>query len=470
MLQFFRSPDSLRMVFILLFFVGLRLAALFWGDPPVLKTEFSWILVGEYLNAGQPLYVGVWERLEPLAAWVYGALYALFGREPLGYRLVALGLGVLHLFLFQRVFSHPDLFRERTLLPTFLFAILLNAHTEFLLLSPAMLAITFLLLGLQLVFSLNEKTTDNTIFRLGIYLGVSALCFTGSLPLLLWGIFSLATFRGTQPREYLVLLYGFLFPVLLVGIYLYFQGALGAAFNQLVVRFVSLDQLLALVRSGVRELGFITLVIIAVALGIFSILRTPNFFNFQTVRHQSLTIWLLMAVPGTLITLEFSIYHTLLFVPVAAFFFTYFLMVNRKRWRMELFFVIYLSATLFFFVQSMQPLVPLAPYARYTQRKSLSPPPDFSERRVWVLSDDPSYYQNNLPVMPYLDSRLFVLDFQESQNYADLTQIVEEVLSSRPEIIVDPRRQFSILLRELPVLKAHYSPNADSTRWRKKKP
>lgn len=466
MLQFFRSPDGLRMVFILLFFVGVRLAALFLGDPPLLKAEFSWILVGEYLNAGEPLYTGVWERLEPLTAWLYGGLYALFGREPLGYRLVAVLLGVVQLFLFRRVFSHPDLFRERTLLPTFLFALLLNAHLEFLLLSPALLAMTFLLLALRLVFSLNEKTTDSTIFQIGFYIGLAVLCFTSASPLLFWGISGLAIFRGTQAREYFVLLYGFLFPLLLVGLFLLFQDALAAALNQLVLRLVSFDQLLALIQSGIRESGFVALVLIAIVLGAFSVLRTPNFFNFQTVRHQSLTIWLLMAVPGALITLDFAVYHTLLFVPVGAFFFTYFLMVSYKRWRMELFFVVYLLTSLFFFVQSFHPPALFSSYARYTARKSLAAPPSFSGQRVWVLSDDPSFYQHNLPVMPYLDSRLFILDVQGAQGYNDLTQIVEHVLTKRPEIIVDPRRQFSILLRKLPVLQTYYTPNADSTLWR----
>ncbi|MGF1532488.1 MAG: hypothetical protein ACFCUI_02200 [Bernardetiaceae bacterium] len=465
MIQFFRASDGVRLVFVLLLFLLPRLFVLLATDWQTWEREFDWILVGEYLHEGRLLYVQTWEQIEPLTAWLYGVLYGAFGRHPLGYRVVAMLVCGVQLLLFQRAIADPDIYRERTLLPTFLFALLLHTHESFLLLSPTLLALTFLLLALQIVFRLNEKTSVSVIFSLGGLLGVATLFFLGSFFFLLWALVGLATFRGTRLREYLVLLYGYLLPLLLMGMYLYVRGTLGAATDQLLVPLLGLGQwgaVLGINFSGALLVGVLWL---GLALGMVQVLRTTSFVNFQTVRHQSMTVWVIFSLSGIFFTLNFTVYQHLLLLPAAAFFLTYLLLYPFRVWKRELAFSIYFLAVVFSFVQSTYTPFPMTAYTDYAQTVRLSDAPDFAGKRVWVLGDDPSFYQNNYAVMPYLNSRLLVLDLQRPQSYASLAVLAEQMLYFRPEIIVDPRDQFSLLLRRMPLLHDRYTYDATQQVW-----
>ncbi|MEM6297432.1 MAG: hypothetical protein AAF740_01960 [Bacteroidota bacterium] len=466
MIQFFRNSDILRWGAVVLVFLVIRLPLLLSQGFDAYADEFSWILVGEYLAQGKQLYVEAWERLEILTAWTYGGLYSIFGRNTLGYRLVGVMLGLLQVFLFRQAVRHPDLYRERTTLPTFIFVLLLHSHATFLILSPTSISLTFLLLALDRVFLLDERTTDYEIFRLGIYIGLASLAFFGSIAFLLFGLISLGTFRGTKPREYLVFLYGSFFPPLLFGLYLYQYGALELALNQIIVPFVSIGQLVLTFTNGILDAVFLILAAIGLLLGVFKVLQTTNFVNFQTVRHQAMTVWGVICFLGILITLDFSVYQSILFMPMVAFFFPYFLMARYKKWRVELFFGIYTLLIFFSLYQSVFNYFNSSFYSAYADKVTLNSPPDFQDKRIWVLDTDPSWYQSNYPVMPYLDSRLFILDLQETQSHASLVELATEIRQNRPEIIIDPQRQFSIILKKIPLLREDYQPNAEETEWR----
>ena len=85
-------------------------------------------------------------------------------------------------------------------------------------LSPVLMSLTFLLLSLNNIFKrIDKQTKDEFFLNTGIFLGLATLFYLPSLFFLPALMLSLLLFTASLFRRYILLLYGFMIPVVLSG-------------------------------------------------------------------------------------------------------------------------------------------------------------------------------------------------------------------------------------------------------------
>ena len=98
---------------------------------------------------------------------------------------------------------------------------------DFYSMAPVMIAITFMLPAVDQVFKmLKTGNTDQGMFFVGFCISCATLCYFPSFVFLLMLCLVLLFYTSTVPRRYAILLFGFLFPLILVATYFFFFSAL----------------------------------------------------------------------------------------------------------------------------------------------------------------------------------------------------------------------------------------------------
>jgi len=112
--------------------------------------------------------------------------------------------------------------KEISLLPGMFYVLLSSAFSEFLYLSPLILANTFYIIVLLELFSSYRKySAAGAIFNIGLWAGVASLFYGSHLFLFILGIAGLGILRSFNIREQLMAISGLLTPYILTGTYFF---------------------------------------------------------------------------------------------------------------------------------------------------------------------------------------------------------------------------------------------------------
>ena len=111
---------------------------------------------------------------------------------------------------------------EISLLPGMFYVLLSSAFSEFLYLSPLILANTFYIIVLMELFSTYRKySAAGAIFNIGLWAGVASLFYGSYLFLFILGMAGLAILRSFKLKEQLMAISGLLVPYILTGTYFF---------------------------------------------------------------------------------------------------------------------------------------------------------------------------------------------------------------------------------------------------------
>ncbi len=111
---------------------------------------------------------------------------------------------------------------EISLLPGMFYVLLSSAFSEFLYLSPLILANTFYIIVLMELLSTYRKySAAGAIFNIGLWAGVASLFYGSYLFLFILGVAGLAILRSFKLREQLMAISGLLVPYILAGTYFF---------------------------------------------------------------------------------------------------------------------------------------------------------------------------------------------------------------------------------------------------------
>ena len=107
---------------------------------------------------------------------------------------------------------------EISLLPGMFYVLLSSAFSDFLYLSPLILANTFYIIVLMELFSTYRKySAAGAIFNIGLWAGVASLFYSSYLFLFVLGMAGLSIFRSFKLKEQLMAISGLLTPYILTG-------------------------------------------------------------------------------------------------------------------------------------------------------------------------------------------------------------------------------------------------------------
>lgn len=180
MLALFRNNESFT-VFLLAAYIGvLRLPAILgWVAPP--------------------------EGEEAPAGWLYLWLLGGLGAAPLWSAIAAAGLVFVQALMVNRLANKYRMAEERTWLPGMLYGLMTSCVPDFLFLSPALVATTFLPLGLWRLFSVYRRPLAfSAVFDAAIWFTLATLFYPPASWFILVGFLSFFTLRSFSVREQMV--------------------------------------------------------------------------------------------------------------------------------------------------------------------------------------------------------------------------------------------------------------------------
>jgi hypothetical protein len=204
MLTIFRTNQQLANIFLLLYLAVLHIVI--WTHPPTVVPESH----------------GVWTKLlyqeiSPLTIWSH---------------IAAFGLVFLQAIFINLLMARYRVSSEIAMLPGLFYCLFACFLPDFLVLSPVLLANTFLILSTLYLFDIYKNNAPAArIFDVGLWLGVASLFHFGYNVFFLWGIIGLGILRGLNLKEMLMYIIGFIVPYFVFGTYLFWTDRLPMFFQ-----------------------------------------------------------------------------------------------------------------------------------------------------------------------------------------------------------------------------------------------
>ncbi|MCC5945221.1 MAG: glycosyltransferase family 39 protein [Bernardetiaceae bacterium] len=462
MLQLFRVNDPFRLILILGILILLRIPFV-WQEAALSAPELSWLLVGEKVRMGDWLYSQTWEHIAPFSGWLYASFHYFFGRSEWALRVFAIILVFLQAILFNNLLLKREFFKERSYLPALLYVIVMSYVPDFMRLSPMLIALTFLLMIMRRVFTLEEKTSDARIFSIGVLAGLAYLFHYPTIIFLIWIAIGLNVFRSTNLRQYMLMLFGFSLPFFAVFIFLYYTGGLRVF---LLYNIFSFFQLSPSFSISLRESLWLFAPLVLVLLwSLFKVFSKGNYINFQTYCHQMMVLWLILSVLMLPLCYNFDAFQFVVFVPMIAFFMSYAFLNFKRQWLAELYFLTIMGFLVAISLHWEFRFVPEGWWVDLEKTEIKAPASaDFAHqnKKILVLGSDKSFYMKNQAVTPYLNWDISQRHFGRLNYYDIMIGIFDNIKSDMPELIIDIDNKNKVTFERIPLFYEYYEPKADS--------
>jgi len=383
-------------------------------------------------------------------------------RSQLAYEITSLLIVFFQCFLFNKLLLKNKAYNENTYIPGLIYAVLISYFFDFFTLSPFVIGLTFLLLALNHIFSHIEVRAkrDEKILNIGVYLGIASLFYFPFIVFLPATLLIFLFFTGTIPRRYLLVLFGFSLPFLLIGCYFLILGRL----NDLLYNFIfsplfyktwyfSLTS--AIILFGVPLIYLLTS---WVALG-----QKGRMTNYQSRLSQCMFIWFFFSVVFVVIGDSHTPNLYQIFVPVLGYYLGHYFLLFRRKFLAEISFsALFLSMVLlnygtyygFFFTSKY---IDNGSYMVTTSMDKA-----VSGKRLLVLGENLNHYYDNSMATPFLNWQLSKRVFTNMDYYDNLTMILKGFKKDMPEVIIDENEIMPGILAKIPYLKDRYEKEADN--------
>lgn len=416
------------------------------------------MIIGERLSEGNVLYRDLWTETGPAAATVYWIIDSLFGRSQAVYKIIALLLVGYQSLLFNRILIRSQSLSQPMYIPALIYACLSILSTDFLTLSPQLMANTSLLMALSLVSEhiMNRMKQDERIQYIGFFLIISTLLYFPYVVFLVGVILVLMIFTGTILRRYFLIAYGYFIPLILVAIYYWYMDGLTFFWQQFVVA--------GFLRIADPVISAKALLLIASVPAIFLLFAIAKFFgrirytNFQITLIQVIILLFVFAGIGYWLSPFKSPHSLLIFLPFAAYLISHFFALIKRRFTSELVFAIFLTLII---------LWNMSAYSRYSPANSLidlsglmAGPSKWDKvangKRVMLLTPELNVLRECTLASPGLNWEISSQVYKNPDEYSKMVMVYNQIKSEKPELIIDPSGLMNEIFRKMPSLKAEY--------------
>jgi len=453
LLSFFKLNDPLRLV-------ALAILAFLLKLPTLLNTvaypeTIHWFTIGEAMQSSA-MYVDIWDGLAPFSAIIYMVFTWLFGRSILWLLLLGTALTFFQALIINTYSKKAKLFENNTNLPAFAFVILSSTSPSFFTLSPALMGLTFILLGLGKLLSHVEfrAKKDLHIILIGLYLGSSILFFLPYVFIIPISLLLLALFSNTVIRRFLLLFFASVTPLIMAFIY---YGLISDHPAYFVNNFFLINTSFSFYPSvswlqAVKTIAFPLFILI---LGVLSFGKQRRLTNYQNRVMQLFLALGVMLLSVLLLEKPITYYGLVFILPIASYFTVHFISLFRNR-----IYTLILSATLFlappailwsystslFLGLAIDPINPI-------NREYF---PIVKNKKIMVLGDAPYLYKEAKLAGPFYNWGLSKQFFTKLDYYDNLVFLQHHLEKSAPEIIIDLENNWPQIAERLPVIASQY--------------
>lgn len=437
MFSFFKINDPSRIIILFIVLLIVRIPFYINGIQLTIP-ELNHFLIGESLTNGSTLYISLWEDISPLSAWLFMLIHFIFGKSIWVYHVLGFFLMFYQSLLFNSITYRNRLYNDNTYVPSLIYGLLMNLSFGMYTLSPILISTTFILLALNNVFRQVEfrMKADEPILYIGLYLGLATLFY---LPAALFGFITIAIlliFSNTIGRRYLLVIYGFALPLLLVVSYYYLIGGADDAWEIFSAKIFNPNKVEYQNRQSLILL--ISLPLVFFIIGLLRIFQRTRFSNYQMRLVQLIMLWLLASLPILYWTEKLIVSFTI-FIPAFAVIITHFFLLVKRGVKAELVFSIFLIGIIYInlaiiynwhgidkYIDHDNVLVVDSPFANEVKNK-----------KTVILGDDFSLYKEAMLATPFLDWQLAKETLRNPDYYQNATDIYNGFVNDPPEVIVD---------------------------------
>lgn len=452
MIALFRINDPYRLVLVLLILIGLRIPFLTEEILPTLP-QFRWMLVGERLASGSFLYKDVYDYLAPFSGLVFQLMDFLFGRSMLASSIASIFIVLVQSVIFNNFLLANKTFTEGTYLPAYCYAVFMSIHFDFLVLSPALMSLTFILLALSNIFKrIDNQTKDELFMSTGVYLGIAAMFYLPSVVIFFTFLIILIIYSNSLLRRLMMMSVGFFMVLLLVTGYYYLFGILPQFKAFFLDSIWAFDQINYF--SGWRVLSFLAFPLALVVFSIFYIYWKGKFANFQLKFQQAMLFLLLGSAIMLFFVRELAYFSWIYMMPVVAFFVAHLLLLIKQKIYVESINLMMLVTVYF-----------LASYSydwsrEYEKEYFLSEdtPVILKDRKITILGDQLSMYISAKSATPFINWRVSEKLFGDTEYYDNLVNILSAFENDPPEMVLDIAGVMPRIQEKIPSLKRNYVP------------
>lgn len=466
MLQFFKLNDPFRLVGILLFLGVFRLPYLLIGTP-LIQPEMIWLLIGERIANGIPMYGGIMDDTGPFAALAYGLLYALFGKSLTAHHVLAAFVVFFQVAYLNYLFIRFKTYKENTYLPAIVMLVYFHLSYDFLILSPSLMGNMFILLAFGQLFSQTSlsKNATESILLLGLFGGI-ALCFhfplVVFLPLMI--VFGVVI-GGFNFQQLSLVVTAYLLPFALVAMYFFWIEGLEEFFVEFVLASRKIERSL---HTTIGELAFVFFVpAIFSTLGFLAILLVKKLYVNQQKQNQLMILYLVCASFTVFLANRTIGYQFLGLIPVFTFYTVHYLNSLRRPFlQSALFYLILLGAPFigasWLFYKQKDPT-----YYNYAVKEG-SEYQFTAGASILVLGEDLGYYREAKLATPYLNFSMAKPYLESHNSFGQMAKINRFFLEEQPEWVIDQEGVFAAMLPFYPQIQEWYVQDSPG-RYRLKK-
>ncbi len=458
MLTFFRINSFFQII--TLFVLMLLLKMLFIIRPlPVLLPELEWMLLGEKLNQNIPLYGGVLTDVGPFSALVYQLIDFWFGRSQAAYEVFASVVVFFQALLFVFITHNRQTFTERNYVPGLIYMLLMNVSFDLTKLSPPLMALTFLLLALNILLRQIESRSGVTddVFEVGLFIGIASLFHLPSFAYILWAIASLVFFTAVNLRQIFLVLLAFILPVFFTFLFFYFSDT-GEAFKDMWLMGIFRINRFSL--EGIDSLfAAYLLPFLLTIFGVFRVLRGSRYNSFQNRSHQITILFGLFAFVSLVLSKNLIPYHLCFLIPALALFISGFFLHLKGTFIPEVIFISFMLCVLGIQFQGVFPLAGNGyDQLGHLRVKEVALPEQLQGKKILVTGDRTDAYRHSPMATGYLNWNLSKRDLQHPDNYESIVNIYKNFSRDMPEVILDHQNVIPAIFNYLPDLKEKYIP------------
>lgn len=471
MLSYFRINDPYRLIIIfviLILFRAPHFISSSWHTIP----ELSWMIVGERMNEGAMLYVGIWDDIGPLSAWIYRSLDFLFGRSQLALQILGLLLFFFQISYLNYISLKHKMYNENNYLPALFSGVLGLTFFNIITLSPQQLGLTFVLFSMNSLFSHIEtrNKTDGNLLNIGLYIGIASLFFLPYSIMIFLHIAGLIFFTNTIKRRYLLLIYGAGIPCIICWLIYVWHGKTDELFANYFHSLFSFETEQFLTYKSILILSGATIILFT--LSALKILSGFGFTIFQ-VRIQKIMFF------ATMLTLFIYIFYSdkdgysfIMFIPWVAFFLSHFFLSIKKAYKREISFLIYfLSIVVLYFGVTFQSfnlndIINVDSLIIHTKSGNK----EYAGKKILVLGSNIEPYHTSKQATPYFNWNLSKVQLEHLKYYDNLEAVDKNIRSDMPEFIVDQIGLAPELFDYIPLLEVEYIQIGKSGIYKRIKP
>lgn len=453
MLSYFKLNDPFRLIplAILVFLIKLPV----FINPIQFSEATHWYVIGEAMQSGY-MYKDIWDGLGPFSATVYMAFTWLFERSTLALLLWGTVLTLFQAIIINNFSIRAKLYENNTYLPALVYVLLTSSHPAFFSLSPSLMGLTFILLGLGKLLSHVEfrAKKDMHIIMIGLYFGISVLFHFPYIIIIPISLVLLALFSNTVLRRYFLLIFASFTPLVAAFFYYWLKSDHPTYFINNFILINNFD-------AYYLNIGWLNgFVILGMAM-FFTIIGIISFGKQRRLNNYQIRIMQLFFLVGVfMVTILFfekpiTQYSLVVFIPVATYFTVHFISLFKKRILSAV-----LSLTLF-----LSPVIILVGVNK-TWLPTVNTTPDtvsinsiapvVENKRIMVLGSAKNLYNNAALAGPFYDWGLSQPFFKELDYYDNLIFLQEQLTESNPEVIIDLENNWTKISKRLPVIGKKY--------------